>query len=198
MTAGVHPRVRPGRRLRSRRRVPRALPRDRGPVRRRRAAVARSTSPTAARSTIADDDADLAFSYITLQHCQHDDALALSREAVRVAKPGGHDRAQLPHLDRRRRRAVAGRQGRARAVAGARARAERWPAAALVARLGWQANRLSPDEVLAAIGRPARSTSASCARRTVAAFDDRRHAATTVDVRRRQPQPLVARRRRSS
>jgi SAM-dependent methyltransferase len=33
--------------------------------------------------------ADIAFSYITLQHCVDDDALALSAEAVRVTRPGG-------------------------------------------------------------------------------------------------------------
>lgn len=33
--------------------------------------------------------ADLTFSYITLQHCDEDDALELSAEAVRVTKPGG-------------------------------------------------------------------------------------------------------------
>ena len=38
---------------------------------------------------IADDVADIAFSYITLQHCERDDALALVAEAVRVVRPGG-------------------------------------------------------------------------------------------------------------
>ena len=33
--------------------------------------------------------ADLTFSYITLQHCNEDDALELASEAVRVTKPGG-------------------------------------------------------------------------------------------------------------
>ena len=54
--------------------------------------------------SIADDIADLTFSYITLQHCQHDDALALAREAVRVDAPGGHVGAELPHVDGGRRR----------------------------------------------------------------------------------------------
>ncbi|MEQ1703592.1 MAG: class I SAM-dependent methyltransferase, partial [Ilumatobacteraceae bacterium] len=31
---------------------------------------------------MADDSVDLVFSYITLQHCHHDDGLALAREAV--------------------------------------------------------------------------------------------------------------------
>jgi len=38
---------------------------------------------------LPDDAADVAFSYITLQHCTHDDALSLAGEAVRVIKPGG-------------------------------------------------------------------------------------------------------------
>jgi SAM-dependent methyltransferase len=38
---------------------------------------------------IADDAADVAFSYITLQHCDRDDALNLVREAIRVTRPGG-------------------------------------------------------------------------------------------------------------
>ena len=35
------------------------------------------------------NSADLAFSYITLQHCDEDDALELASEAVRVVRPGG-------------------------------------------------------------------------------------------------------------
>jgi len=35
------------------------------------------------------NSADLAFSYITFQHCNEDDALELSSEAVRVVRPGG-------------------------------------------------------------------------------------------------------------
>ncbi len=38
---------------------------------------------------LPDRSADVAFSYITLQHCVEDDALALTAEAVRVARPGG-------------------------------------------------------------------------------------------------------------
>lgn len=38
---------------------------------------------------LRDDSADVAFSYITLQHCDHDDALSLVSEAVRVVRPGG-------------------------------------------------------------------------------------------------------------
>lgn len=35
------------------------------------------------------NSADIAFSYITLQHCVVDDALELAAEAVRIVKPGG-------------------------------------------------------------------------------------------------------------
>ncbi|MCB0957608.1 MAG: class I SAM-dependent methyltransferase, partial [Ilumatobacter sp.] len=35
---------------------------------------------------LADNSADLVFSYITLQHCHRDDALGLAKEAVRVAR----------------------------------------------------------------------------------------------------------------
>lgn len=38
---------------------------------------------------VPDDAADLAFSYITMQHCDRRDALALVAEAIRVVRPGG-------------------------------------------------------------------------------------------------------------
>ena len=38
---------------------------------------------------LPDDSADVAFSYITLQHCERDDALAFVAEAIRVVRPGG-------------------------------------------------------------------------------------------------------------
>jgi SAM-dependent methyltransferase len=111
------------------------------------------TSPVADGRTIAvaDDRADMAFSYITFQHCHHDDAIALSQEAVRVVRGGGHIVLNY--------RTWTGRD------------AVLWPAGKIVrglwrvpklgpfiakrrslARLGWQANRLSPNEVLDAIG----------------------------------------------
>lgn len=97
------------------------------------------------------NSADLVFSYITLQHCHDDDAVALAREAVRVAAPGGRvalnfrtwvwaDVALWP----------AGKLTRALwrlPKVGPRVAKWRW-----AARLGWQANRLSPAEVLAALG----------------------------------------------
>jgi ubiquinone/menaquinone biosynthesis C-methylase UbiE len=100
---------------------------------------------------LTDGSADLVFSYITLQHCHHDDALALAREAVRVAKPGGkiclNFRTWVPQD------AVlwpAGKITRATwrlPTVGPKIAQMRLPA-----RLGWQANRLAPTEVWNAIG----------------------------------------------
>jgi len=100
---------------------------------------------------LPDDSADLVFSYITLQHCHHDDGLALAREAVRVTKPGGHIALNF-------RTWVS--QDIVLWPAGKVVRAS-WrlprvgPVIAqrrLPARLGWQANRLTPKEVLATVG----------------------------------------------
>jgi SAM-dependent methyltransferase len=95
--------------------------------------------------------ADVVFSYITLQHCHRDDAIGLTREAVRVARPGGrvllNYRTWVP-------------QDAVLFPAGAAVRALfRLPTVGpkvaqmrLPTRLGWQANRLAPAEVLAAVG----------------------------------------------
>ena len=98
-----------------------------------------------------DDSADVTFSYITLQHCHRDDALALTAEAVRVTKPGG--RIALNYRTWTATDGVLWPAGKAmRAV---------WklpkvgPALArqrVTTRLGWQANRLAPLEVVATIG----------------------------------------------
>jgi len=122
-----------------------------------RETVARFGRPSALRTChiadgrtipLADGTADVVFSYITLQHCSVEDALSLSLEAVRVARPGGQillnfrswvpaDLVLLP---------LAGimRTAWRIPVVGARLSKWRWST-----RLGWQANRLNPREVLA-------------------------------------------------
>jgi SAM-dependent methyltransferase len=100
---------------------------------------------------LATDSVDVAFSYITLQHCEHDDALHLAGEAVRVTRPGGRIALNF----------------RSRSTADIVTR----PLGALVrcffrvpgfgtwlshrrtaARLAWQANRLEPQELLDHVG----------------------------------------------
>jgi SAM-dependent methyltransferase len=107
-----------------------------------------STSHVADGRTLAlpDASADMVFSYITLQHCIEEDALALTAEALRVVKPGGtvclNFRTWVP-------------ADLALFPAGALTRAmwrlpklgpwlsrQRWST-----RLGWQANRLAPSGV---------------------------------------------------
>jgi ubiquinone/menaquinone biosynthesis C-methylase UbiE len=100
---------------------------------------------------IGDRSTDVVFSYITLQHCHREDAIALTREAVRVARPGGTialnyrtwvgaDAILWP----------AGKVVRALwKVPGIGGVLARWRVAA---RVGWQANRLDPLPVLAAVG----------------------------------------------
>ena len=97
------------------------------------------------------NSADVVFSYITLQHCHRDDALGLTREAVRIARPGArvllNYRTWVP-------------QDAVLFPAGAAVRALfRLPTVGpkvakmrLPTRLGWQANRLAPADVLAAVG----------------------------------------------
>ena len=71
---------------------------------------------------IPDNVADVVFSYLTLQHCERDDALALVDESLRVVAPRREDRAQLPVLVGRRPGRAAGRGGGPRAVPAARRR----------------------------------------------------------------------------
>ncbi|MDO8391358.1 MAG: class I SAM-dependent methyltransferase [Actinomycetota bacterium] len=93
------------------------------------------------------DSADIVFSYITLQHCHHDDALGLVREAIRVAKPGGHIALNL-------RTWVAQDMllwPAGKIVRGLWRLPRIGPALAkrrMLTRLGWQANRLSPSQVM--------------------------------------------------
>ena len=111
------------------------------------------TSPVADGRTIGlpDGRADLAFSYITLQHCHRDDALALTAEAVRVTRSGGH--IALNYRTWTASDAVLWPAGTM--VRGLWRLPKVGPAIArhrTIARLGWQANRLSPAQVMAAVG----------------------------------------------
>lgn len=93
------------------------------------------------------NSADVAFSYITLQHCDPDDALALSSEAVRVTRPGG--RIVLNYRSRGRMDWIVLPLG---GVVRALFRVPKlgpWLARRrTVARIGWQANRLQPNAVI--------------------------------------------------
>lgn len=96
---------------------------------------------------LSDKCADVTFSYITLQHCERSDALSLTREAVRVTRDGGRvvlnyrswvpiDVLLVPLGMLMRSLWKLPRVGKVLA-------SMRW-----TTRLGWQANRLSPDEVI--------------------------------------------------
>ncbi len=91
--------------------------------------------------------ADVAFSYITFQHCDPDDALELTSEAVRVTRPGG--RIVLNYRARSRFDVVLLPLG---GVVRALFRVPKfgpWLSRQRPAtRLGWQANRLHPDDVI--------------------------------------------------
>ena len=97
------------------------------------------------------DSADVVFSYITLQHCHRDDALGLTREAVRIARPGGrillNYRTWVPQDALLFPAGVAVRALFRLPTVGPKVAQMRLPT-----RLGWQANRLAPAEVLAAVG----------------------------------------------
>ncbi len=99
---------------------------------------------------VAEGSVDVAFSYITLQHCHYDDALALTNEVIRAVRPGGHvvlnyrtwsgsDVALWPTG-----KIVRG-LWRVPGIGGLVAKQR------LATRLGWQANRLSPTQVLAEV-----------------------------------------------
>jgi len=96
---------------------------------------------------VAESVADVAFSYITLQHCDRRDALALTRESLRVLAPGG-----TLALNFRSRSVVdlcllpLGTAVRAGfSIPGL----ARWLSQRRFAtRLAWQANRLDPHQVI--------------------------------------------------
>jgi SAM-dependent methyltransferase len=96
---------------------------------------------------LPDNSADVAFSYLTFQHCSRDGALSLTKDAARVVQPGGRialnfrswvvkDLALVP----------AGAV--VRTVWRVFPRSARLRSRSLT-RLGWQANRLGPRTVLA-------------------------------------------------
>ena len=96
---------------------------------------------------IPDATADLTFSYITLQHCERADALALVAEAARMTKPGGHIALNFrtwTDID-----AILWPLGKLIRALWRVPGFGSWLARRrLASRIGWQANRLSPDEVL--------------------------------------------------
>ena len=99
-----------------------------------------------------DESVDLVFSYITLQHCSPDDATDLVRECWRVLKPGGRMILNFRTWVKKDVIIVpAGALVRTIwrvPVIGPRLTGRRW-----TTRLGWQANRLSVDEVMRIVPR---------------------------------------------
>jgi ubiquinone/menaquinone biosynthesis C-methylase UbiE len=97
------------------------------------------------------DTADVAFSYITLQHCDEHDALALAAEAVRVTRSGG--RVALNLRSRSRLDLVTLPAGALVRRLLQLPRVGPWMAGQRVlARLAWQANRVTPTAVMERIG----------------------------------------------
>lgn len=93
------------------------------------------------------NSADVAFSYITLQHCDADDALELSSEAVRVTRPGG--KVVLNFRSRSTVDLVLLPTGTVVRAMFRLPKVGPWLARKRpLARLGWQANRLPPDEII--------------------------------------------------
>ncbi|NND74253.1 MAG: class I SAM-dependent methyltransferase [Ilumatobacter sp.] len=96
---------------------------------------------------LAPNSADVAFSYITFQHCDPDDALELTSEAVRVTKPGG--RVVLNYRSRGVGDAVLLPLSKVMRGLFRIPKLGTWLARhRMAARIGWQANRLNPDEII--------------------------------------------------
>jgi SAM-dependent methyltransferase len=133
---------------------------DAGFLERCREAVARFGTPDSLRTVhiddgrtldLADDSVDLAFSYITLQHCDADDALELAAEAVRVTRPGGS--VALNFRGRSSDDWIVLPVGAViRAMLRLPGLGDWLARRRFSARLAWQANRLHPDHVLAQVG----------------------------------------------
>jgi len=91
--------------------------------------------------------ADVAFSYITLQHCERDDALDLVRESLRVVRPGGQVALNF--------RSWSGADVAVLPIGALVRFLFRFPGIGpwlsrhrTSARLAWQANRLDPHQVV--------------------------------------------------
>ncbi len=93
------------------------------------------------------DSADVAFSYITLQHCDPDDAHELTSEAVRITRSGG--KVVLNYRARSPQDIVLLPLGSVTRGLFRIPKFGPWLSQRrLAARLGWQANRLQPDDLL--------------------------------------------------
>lgn len=93
------------------------------------------------------NSADIAFSYITFQHCGIDDALELSSQAVRVVRPGG--KIALNYRTHSRSDPIVLPLGGIVRGLFRIPKVGPWLSTKRTfARLGWQANRLSPSEVI--------------------------------------------------
>lgn len=96
---------------------------------------------------VDNDAVDLVFSYIVLQHCQREDALALTSEAIRVTRSGGtimlNYRTWVPLDVVLVPLGVIVRLMWRLPLIGRPLSTKRW-----ATRFGWQANRLSPNEVV--------------------------------------------------
>ena len=113
----------------------------------RSTASARSRSPTGASLDVPTDVADLAFSYITLQHCEIDDALELAAESVRVVRAGGY--VALNFRSRSGADVLLLPAGAVIRSLFRIPRFGRWLSQRrTIARFAWQANRLQPDAVI--------------------------------------------------
>lgn len=100
---------------------------------------------------LGDDSVDVAFSYITLQHCSDADALHLITESGRVVRPGG--RVALNLRSRSTADVVTRPLGAVVRVLFQVPGLGGWLSRRRTAtRLAWQANRVRPDAVIAAVG----------------------------------------------
>ena len=99
---------------------------------------------------LADDSVDMAFSYITLQHCAPSDALHLVSEAARVTREGGT--LALNFRGPSRLDPLLLPLGTAIRAAFRLPRVGEWLSQQrVVTRLAWQVSRISPEQVLTAL-----------------------------------------------